>query len=40
MIDLIWFEYIFIATYKAIGIGHKFKNLDCPLPNDSQKVNP
>ena len=36
MIDLIW-------TYFYCNIeqlGHKFKNLDRPLPNDSQKVNP
>ena len=36
-----WFDLnIFLLQHKAIGIGHKFKNLDCPLPNDSQKVNP
>ena len=32
-LQLIWFDLnIFLLQHKAIGIGHKFNNLDRPLP--------
>ena len=37
--SMIWFEHIFTA-HKAIWIGHKFKNLDCPLPITAMTIDP